>query len=46
MENTKADSLLQNPVSDTRAIAVTTNETHTKDIQEAQLSDPVIKQPH
>ena len=43
-ENTNADSLSRNPVSDSQVVAITSLQSITDDIQRAQLNDLVIKQ--
>ena len=45
-ENTNADSLSRNPVSDLQTVAITSSQSITTDIQTAQLNDLVIKQIH
>ena len=45
-ENTNADSLSRNPVSDSQVVGITTSQSITDDIQRAQLNDLVIKQIH
>ena len=42
-ENTNADSLSRNPVSDLQTVAITSSQSITIDIQRAQLNDVVIK---
>ena len=45
-ENTNADSLLRNLVSDSQVVAITSSQSITADIQRAQLNDLVIRQVH
>ena len=45
-ENTNADSLSHNPVSDLQTVAIISSQSITTDIQRTQLNDLVIKQIH